>query len=57
MIPLSPPPDSEDNAPPAAESGNESGPNRDLAMAAEKIKFQITLEEPEDDEVAEEAYE
>ena len=44
MIPTSPIPS--DLNPEAAEGG----PVRDLAAAAEKIKFQITLEEPEDED-------
>lgn len=47
MIPTSPPQDLN----PQSEEG---GPVRDLAAAAEKIKFQITLEEPEDEEEEEE---
>lgn len=32
------------------EECEEPAPNRNLAAAAEKIKFQITLEEPEDED-------
>jgi cAMP-specific phosphodiesterase 4 len=35
--------------------GEDGGPVRDLAAAAEKIKFQITLEEPEDEEEEEDS--
>jgi cAMP-specific phosphodiesterase 4 len=48
MIPLSPT-DQDLNS-----QGEDGGPVRDLAAAAEKIKFQITLEEPEDEEEEEE---
>ena len=48
MIPTSPTPQ-DLNA-----QAEEGGPVRDLAAAAEKIKFQITLEEPEDQEEDEE---
>ena len=47
MIPTSPPQDLNTQT-------EEGGPVRDLAAAAERIKFQITLEEPEDEEEDEE---
>ncbi|XP_054161516.1 cAMP-specific 3',5'-cyclic phosphodiesterase-like isoform X2 [Oppia nitens] len=49
QIPLSPTTQDADKTP------EEGGPVRDLAAAAEKIKFQITLEEPEDEEDYEES--
>ncbi|CAG2172919.1 unnamed protein product [Oppiella nova] len=41
----------------SAQEAEGVGPVRDLAAAAEKIKFQITLEEPEDEEEYEESAE
>ena len=56
MIPVSPPPNAQagaesgDNIETTEDADSENASHNDLMKAAERIKFQITLEEPEDEE-------
>lgn len=52
MIPMTPPGDDDDDDPPRTGSNIDSkeGSPSTLAMAAERIKFQITLDDPDEED-------
>ena len=49
MITISPPPDSSGKSSPAVEKDVKCPEEQGLAHAAEKIKFQITIDDPDQD--------